>query len=250
MGFHNYYKVESSRLSWLVAHPRVFRLLMKGKFALWHLTKSSKIWKVDRSTARNFTVFICKWIHRGIVKLHNSKYINRGCPAVVSGLCILFSPPAGHVKSNGRSEENSFTPIFGHNVPASLAALSGRAAQRCPSLPVLLDAQLLIPFLFLKGALFRRLLCLKASSFKSSKWCDSLDIPTLSVSEPKKSFFVVVTLELCIFFMPIFDTKSLDKTVVQVISNLIWIKKFGIYLFSRMTVFVCSRTKNQSKIHT
>ena len=56
-----------------------------------------------------------------IVKLHNSKYINRGCP-VVSGLCILFSPPAGHVKSNGRSEENSFTPIFGHNVPARLAA--------------------------------------------------------------------------------------------------------------------------------
>ena len=132
MGFHNYRKVASSKLSWLVAHPMVFRLLMKGKFdpyVLWHLTKSSKIWKVDRSTARDFTVFICKWKHRGIVKLHNSKYINRGCP-VVSGLCILFSPPAGHVKSNGRSEENSFTPIFGHNVPASLAAPSGRAAQR------------------------------------------------------------------------------------------------------------------------
>ena len=75
------------------------------------------------------SIFIYKWIHRGIVKLHNSKYINRGCP-VVSGLCILFSPPAGHVKSNGRSEENSFTPIFGHNVPASLAAPSGHAAQR------------------------------------------------------------------------------------------------------------------------
>ena len=68
------------------------------------------------------------------VKLHNSKYINRGCP-VVSGLCILFSPPAGHVKSNGRSEENSFTPIFGHNVPASLAAPGGRAAQRRAVLP-------------------------------------------------------------------------------------------------------------------
>ena len=153
--------------------------------------------------------------YRKIDKLHISKYFNRGCP-VVSGLCILFSPPAGHVKSNGRSEENSFTPIFGHNVPASLAAPCGRAAQRCPSLPVLLDAQLLIPFLFLKGALFRRLLCLKASSFKSSKWCDSLDIPTLSVSEPPKKFFVVVTVELCIFLMPIFDTKCLDKTVVQV----------------------------------
>ena len=164
---------------------------MKVKFepyVLWPLTKSSNNWIVDRSTARDFTVSICKWIHRGIVKLYNSKYINRGCP-VVSGLCILFSPPAGHVKSNGRSEENSFTPIFGHNVPASLAAPSGRAAQHCPSLPVLLDAQLLIPFLFLKGALFRRLLCLKASSFKSSKWCDSLDIPTLSVSEPPKKVF-------------------------------------------------------------
>ena len=204
MGFNNYHKVASSSLSWLVAHPKVYRLLIEAKFdpyVVWPLTKSSKNWIVDQSN-------ICKWIPRGIVKLHNSKYINRGCP-VVSGLCILFSPPAGHVKSNGRSEENSFTPIFGHNVPASLAAPSGGAAQRCPSLPVLLDAQLLIPFLFLKGALFRRLLCLKASSFKSSKWCDSLDIPTLSVSEPKRSFFVV-TLELCIFFMPIFDTKCLD----------------------------------------
>ena len=162
MGFHNYFitnkycKVASSRLSWLVAHL---------------------------SRPAYFTA------NGGIVKLHNFKYINRGCP-VVSGLCILFSPPAGHVKSNGRSEENSFTPIFGHNVPASLAAPSGRAAQHCPSLPVLLDAQLLIPFLFLKGALFRRLLCLKASSFKSSKWCDSLDIPTLSVSEPPQKVFL------------------------------------------------------------
>ena len=27
-----YRKVASSRLSWLVAHPRIFRRLMKGKF--------------------------------------------------------------------------------------------------------------------------------------------------------------------------------------------------------------------------
>ena len=52
-------KVSSSRLSWLVAHARIFRLFMKGKFdtyELWHLAKRVQNLKVDWSTACNFTV--------------------------------------------------------------------------------------------------------------------------------------------------------------------------------------------------
>ena len=54
-----YRKVASSRLSQLVAHSRIFRLFMKGKFdayVLWPLAKRVQNWIVDRSTARNFTV--------------------------------------------------------------------------------------------------------------------------------------------------------------------------------------------------
>ena len=55
-----YRKVASSRLSRLVAHLRIFRLLMKGKFdayVLWPLAKWVQNWIVDRSTARDFTVY-------------------------------------------------------------------------------------------------------------------------------------------------------------------------------------------------
>ena len=58
-----YRKITSSRLSWLVAHPRIFRLFMKGNFdayALWPLDKTIQNWIVDRSTARNFTVYNAK----------------------------------------------------------------------------------------------------------------------------------------------------------------------------------------------
>ena len=54
-----YRKVASSRLSRLVACPRIFRLFMKGKFdayVLWPLAKKFQNWIVDRSTARDFTV--------------------------------------------------------------------------------------------------------------------------------------------------------------------------------------------------
>ena len=54
-----YYIGASSRLSWLVAHSRIFRLFMKGKFdayVVWHLVKRVQNWIVDPSTARNFTV--------------------------------------------------------------------------------------------------------------------------------------------------------------------------------------------------
>ena len=54
-----YRKVASSRLSWLVAHPRIFRLFMKGNFdayVLWPLDKMVQNWIVDRSTACDFTV--------------------------------------------------------------------------------------------------------------------------------------------------------------------------------------------------
>ena len=56
---HIYCKVTSSRLSLLVALPRIFRRLMKGKFdayVLWPLAKKFQNWIVDQSTARNFTV--------------------------------------------------------------------------------------------------------------------------------------------------------------------------------------------------
>ena len=54
-----YRKVVSSWLSWLVAHPSIFKLFMKGKFdayLLWPLAQRVQNWIVDRSTARYFTV--------------------------------------------------------------------------------------------------------------------------------------------------------------------------------------------------
>ena len=56
-----YCKVASGRLSWLVAHPSIFRLFMKGKFdafVLWPLAKIVQNWIVDRSTARDFKVSV------------------------------------------------------------------------------------------------------------------------------------------------------------------------------------------------
>ena len=56
---HTYRKVASSRLSWLVAHLRLFRLFMKRKFdayLLWPLVKWDQNWIVDWSTACYFTV--------------------------------------------------------------------------------------------------------------------------------------------------------------------------------------------------
>ena len=56
---NKYCKGVSSRLSRLVAHLRIFRLFMKGKFnayVLWPLAKRVQNWIVDRSTAHNFTV--------------------------------------------------------------------------------------------------------------------------------------------------------------------------------------------------
>ena len=55
----SYRKVTSSRLSWLVAHFHIFRLLMKGNFdayVLWPLDKMVQNWIVDWSTARDFMV--------------------------------------------------------------------------------------------------------------------------------------------------------------------------------------------------
>ena len=61
--FHKqtYCNVASRSTSWLVAHPRIFKLFMKGKFyayfhLLWPLDKRVQTWIVDRSTARNFMV--------------------------------------------------------------------------------------------------------------------------------------------------------------------------------------------------
>ena len=67
MNISTYRKVASSKLSWLAAHLRIFRLSLKGKFntyALWPLTKSVQNSIIDQSTARNFTVhvFTCIFI--------------------------------------------------------------------------------------------------------------------------------------------------------------------------------------------
>ena len=54
-----YRKVTSRSISWLVAHPKIFWLFMKGKFnayVLWPLDKMVQNWIIDRSTAWNFTV--------------------------------------------------------------------------------------------------------------------------------------------------------------------------------------------------
>ena len=62
----SYRKVASSRLPQLVAHLRIFRLLMKGKFdsyVLWPLAKNIQNWIVDRCTARDFTVHKLSIIH-------------------------------------------------------------------------------------------------------------------------------------------------------------------------------------------
>ena len=60
----NYCKVASSRLSWLVAHFWIFRLIMKGEFdnyVLWPLAQRVQNSIVDRSTCRDFTVFEEWW---------------------------------------------------------------------------------------------------------------------------------------------------------------------------------------------
>ena len=57
---YKYRKVASSRLSRLVAHFHIFRLFMKENFdayVLWPLDKMVQNWIVDRSTARDFTVY-------------------------------------------------------------------------------------------------------------------------------------------------------------------------------------------------
>ena len=63
---YRYHFVASSRLSRLLAHPRIFRLFMKRNFdayVLWPLDKLVQNWIVDKSTARNFTVCIlCQFL--------------------------------------------------------------------------------------------------------------------------------------------------------------------------------------------
>ena len=54
-----YCKVLSRNTSWLVAHPRTFRLFMKGKFdayVLRPLAKTLQNWIIGRITAHDFTV--------------------------------------------------------------------------------------------------------------------------------------------------------------------------------------------------
>ena len=70
-----YRKVLISRLPWLVAHQRIFRLFMKGNFdayVLWPLDKMVQNWIVDRSTARNFLVCTKGELFVQYTKLNNA----------------------------------------------------------------------------------------------------------------------------------------------------------------------------------
>ena len=70
---YTYCKVASSRLSRLVAHLRIFRLLMKKKFdayILWPLAKRIQNWIVDRSTTHNFMVSKRRLTRLGLIPTH------------------------------------------------------------------------------------------------------------------------------------------------------------------------------------
>ena len=68
-----YRKVACSRLSQLVAHSSILRLFKKGKFdayVLWPLSQRVQNWIVDRSTARDSTVFGLKMtVKSGLEKM-------------------------------------------------------------------------------------------------------------------------------------------------------------------------------------
>ena len=58
---YGYHKNASRSRSWLVAHPRIFRLFMKGKFeayVLWPLGKRVQNWIVAPSTASDFMLYL------------------------------------------------------------------------------------------------------------------------------------------------------------------------------------------------
>ena len=75
--FSNYRKVASSRLSWLVAHPCIFRLFLKVKFdayVLWPLAQRVQNWIVDWSTARYFTVHTIHIMAIPVMEFSNQGY--------------------------------------------------------------------------------------------------------------------------------------------------------------------------------
>ena len=64
---NKYCKVESSRLSRFIAHLRIFRLFMNGKFdayLLWPLAKRVQNWIVDWSITNDFTLYNIDGIRR------------------------------------------------------------------------------------------------------------------------------------------------------------------------------------------
>ena len=70
--------VARSSLSQLVAHFQIFRRLMKGKFdayVLWPLAKMFQNWIVDRSSARDFTVYTCIFFLRIVTRIHLISWI-------------------------------------------------------------------------------------------------------------------------------------------------------------------------------
>ena len=75
-GFSRYRKVVSSRLSWLVAHLRIFKPYMKGKFdayVLWPLVKRVQSWIVDRSSDRDFMIGYRKDNHFWTQKVYEAQ---------------------------------------------------------------------------------------------------------------------------------------------------------------------------------
>jgi hypothetical protein len=77
----NYCKVANSSLSRLVAHFLIFKRLMKGKFnayVLWPLAKKFRNWIIDRSTARDFTVFLLLTSTAELLQLNRTQFSSLG----------------------------------------------------------------------------------------------------------------------------------------------------------------------------
>ena len=70
----DYRKVTSSRRSWLVANPSIFRLFIRGKFdayVMWSLAQRVRNWIVGRSTVRDFMVFMSWAFAFSVLKINS-----------------------------------------------------------------------------------------------------------------------------------------------------------------------------------
>ena len=98
-----YRKVANCSLSRLVARFQIFRRLMKGNFdayVVWPLAEKFQNWIVDRSTARNFTVFKTLYLQgphslRPCISRpccrHNFNIFNSLIPKIMRKYCLFLA---------------------------------------------------------------------------------------------------------------------------------------------------------------